>query len=88
MLTKHGRTRAQQRGIPPLVVDLLLDFGRIEYSGDGTVKHFLDKRACQRLRAYAGPLASLLEAHLGCYIVVGEHGRIVTVAHRTGRLKH
>lgn len=40
MLTKHASTWAQQREIPTLVVDLLLDFGRIESSGDGTVKHF------------------------------------------------
>jgi hypothetical protein len=88
MLSKHAAARLQQRGIAPLVVDLLLEFGASEKSGDGTTKHYFDKHARRRLRAYAGPLASLLEAHLDCYAVVGPEGRIVTAAHRTTRIKH
>jgi hypothetical protein len=70
------------------MIDLLLQFGASEWSGDGTTKHFFDKSARRRLRAYAGPLASLLEPHLDCYAVVGTRGEVVTVAHRTARIKH
>lgn len=88
MLTKHAAARSQQRSIPPLVIDLLLDFGRSEKAGDGTTKHYFDKPARRRLRAYAGPLSPQIEAHLNCYAVVGEHGDVVTVAHLTSRIKH
>jgi hypothetical protein len=87
-LSKHAATRMQQRGIAPLVIDLLLQFGATEKSGDGTTKHYFDKPARRRVRSYAGPLAALLEAHLDCYAVVGAEGRIVTAAHRTTRIKH
>ncbi|MCA8016512.1 MULTISPECIES: hypothetical protein [Burkholderia] len=87
-LSKHAAIRLQQRGIAPLVVDLLLEFGVTEKSGDGTTKHYLDKPARRRLRSYAGQLASLLEAHLDCYAVTGAEGTIVTAAHRTQQIKH
>ncbi len=35
-LTHHAQTRLQQRGIPPVVVERLLDFGREEYDHRGT----------------------------------------------------
>jgi hypothetical protein len=88
LLSSHAAARLQQRGIAPLVVDLLLEFGATEKSGNGTTKHYFDKPARRRLRAYAGPLASLLEAHLDCYAVVGSDGTIVTAAHRTTRINH
>ncbi|WP_027776737.1 hypothetical protein [Paraburkholderia caledonica] len=87
-LSKHAAVRLQQRGIAPLVIDLLLQFGATEKSGDGTTRHYFDKPARRRLRSYAGRLASLLEAHLDCYAVVGAEGRVVTAAHRTTRIKH
>ncbi|MGF6920632.1 hypothetical protein [Paraburkholderia sp. 40] len=68
--------------------NLLLQFGATEKSGDGTTRHYFDKPARRRLRSYAGPLASLLEAHLDCYAVVGAEGTIVTAAHRNTRIKH
>lgn len=87
-LSKHASTRLQQRGIAPLVIDLLLRFGATEKAGDGTTKHYFDKPARRRLRSYAGPLAALLEAHLDYYAVVGADGTIVTAAHRITRIKH
>lgn len=87
MLSKHANDRAKQRSIPPMIVDLLLDFGCSESAGDGTSRHFFDKRSRQRIRAYAGPLASVMEQHLSCYLVIGEGGTIVTVGHRTNRFK-
>lgn len=32
-LTKHASVRQQQRGIPPIVIDLLIDYGTVERAG-------------------------------------------------------
>ena len=61
MLTKHARIRSQQRVIPPLMVDLLLQWGTTEKVAGGATKVFFDKASRRRVQAYAGPIASLLE---------------------------
>jgi len=85
--THHAQLRAQQRAIPPLLVDLLLQFGRQEKSGDGTSKYFFDKEARRKLRAYAGAMARSIEEHLDVYVVVGAMQELITVAHRDERIR-
>ena len=48
-LTLHPAARAQQRGVSPLIVDLLVRFGTIQKSGDGTEK--IGRASC-RERVY------------------------------------
>lgn len=84
--THHAQIRAQQRGIPPIVIDLLLRFGAQEKSGDGTQKYFFDKAARRNMRSYVGLLASSIERHLNVYVVVGTSNEIITIAHRTERI--
>jgi hypothetical protein len=84
--THHARVRAQQRAIPPIVVDLLDQFGAREPAGDGAWKLFFDKQSRRRFRAYAGPLASSLEQHLDVYAVVDGRGKVITLAHRLDRI--
>lgn len=55
--TQHAQIRAQQRGIPPILIDLLLRFGAHEKAGDGTQTYFFDKTARRQVRSYAGLLA-------------------------------
>lgn len=81
--TLHARQRSQQRAIPALVVDLLLQFGHSEPAGAGARKVYLDKLAHRRIRAYAGAMAPLLAEHLDVVAVVDAHDRVITVAHRT-----
>lgn len=85
--THHAQLRAQQRAIPPMLVDLLLQFGHREKSGDGTAKVFFDKDARRKLRAYAGALASSIEQHLDVYVVVSSAQVVITVAHRDDRIR-
>lgn len=85
-LTFHATTRQQQRSIPPLLLDLLFQFGRSESAGSGLSKLFFDKQARKRIAAYAGPLASMLNDHLNLYAVVGSDSRVVTVGHRLERI--
>lgn len=53
----HAKVRAQQRGIPPIVVDLLMRLGQRETAGDGLSKVFMDSSARRKVCAYAGQLA-------------------------------
>lgn len=84
-LTKHAQTRNQQRAIPPMLIDLLLQFGSSERSGTGVSKVFFDKVSRRKVRAYAGSLAGLLDEHLDVYAVVTDDMTVITAGHRTGR---
>ena len=66
-MTNHANTRSQQRAIPPMLIDLLLQFGKSEAAGNGVAKMFFDKQARKRVAAYAGPLARMLDEHLDLY---------------------
>tara|TARA_R110001583_G_scaffold165276_2_gene317806 strand:+ start:11456 stop:11737 length:282 start_codon:yes stop_codon:yes gene_type:complete len=85
--SKHAAVRMHQRNIPPLVIDLLMEFGESEKSGDGTTKFFFTKAARKRLTSYAGPLASILKPHLDVYVVVADDQKLVTAAHRLARIR-
>lgn len=84
-ITKHAQTRCQQRAIPPMMIDLLLQFGSSERSGTGVSQLFFDKTSRRRVKAYAGPLASLLDDHLDVYAVVSDDLKVITTGHRTKR---
>jgi len=85
--TLHGCKRSQQRGIPPLVVDLLLQFGAREHAAEGLEILFFDNRSRKRLQAYAGGLIGKLNEQLDTYAVVAG-GKVVTVGTRYKRIKH
>lgn len=85
-LTKHAQTRTQQRAIPPMLIDLLLQFGSSERSGAGVSKVLFDKASRRKVKAYyAGSLAALLDDHLDVYAVVTDDMTVITAGHRTGR---
>lgn len=88
-LTQHAAKRCQQRAIPPLVVDLVMRFGRREYAGGGVEKVFLDQPARKQLQRYVGPrfIKNLMQ-HLDIYLVVGAGDTVITAAHRLERIKH
>lgn len=85
-LSKHASKRSQQRAISPLVIDLLLRFGASESAGDGSSTLFFDKKSRREVKAYAGPLARMLDDHLDLYAVVGADSTVITVAHRLERI--
>ena len=85
--TKHASTRAQQRSVPPAVVEWLFEFGCSTRHQSADV-YFFDKRGKRRLRSFLGRIAyRRIETLLDAYAVVSDDGQIVTVAHRAGRLK-
>lgn len=87
-LAQHAAQRAKERGIPPILVDLLMSYGATEKAGEGAITYYFDKSSKRRFRTYAGPLANKLEEHLDCDLVASAEGRVITIGHRYKRIKH
>lgn len=87
-LTDHARSRLQQRGIPAAAVANLLDFGRRCHDHHGATIVFFDHRARNALARRVDP-AELrrIEPHFDTYAVIAADGDIVTVGHRTRRIR-
>lgn len=87
MNTQHAQIRAQQRGIPPLVDELLDRYGQEQHDGHGAVILFLDKRSIRAMERELGrrPVARLAE-WLDAYKVRAGDGQTITIGHRTRRI--
>ena len=85
--TKHAASRSQQRGIPPIIIDLLLQFGARQHAGDGAEICYFDRRARKHLHSYAGGLISRLSEALDAYAVVAGD-KVVTVGLRYKHINH
>ena len=62
MNTRHAELRAQQRGIPPLVDELLDRYGTEQHDGHGAVVLYFDRTSIRTMERELGhrPVASLL----------------------------
>ena len=87
-MTRHAQARAQQRAIPAEILDLLLSFGT-EMRHRGADVLCFDRASRWRLQSSvdAPTLRRLDGRRLDVYAVLGDGGRVITVAHRTRRLK-
>lgn len=85
--THHATTRQQQRGIPAYVIDTLIHYGKVNHDHHGAEILTFPKAVRQRLRNTLPKSKYVaLESHFDCYAVVSE-GVVVTVGHRTNRMK-
>jgi hypothetical protein len=87
-MTKHAQIRQQQRGIPPIVIDLLIEYGTEASAGSQATKYYFDKAARKRLNSYVGRLTSLFSEYLDYYAVVGADGAVITAAPRIKKINH
>ena len=87
MNTRHAEIRAQQRGIPPLVDELLDRYGHEQHDGHGAVILFLDKQSIRSMERDLGrrPVARLAE-WLDAYKVRTSDGQTITIGHRSRRI--
>ena len=84
-LSAHASSRAQQRAIPPIVIEWLMRFGAQRWSRGAAVYEF-DKDSRRRLRRHVGQrLFSAIEHWLDAYTVVGDGRQVVTVGWRQQR---
>ena len=88
MYTTHARVRMQQRGIPPLIVEWLIEYGATAFDHAGGRIRFFDKESRTQLRRAKGEIA-LRRFHelLDCYAVVAEDDTVITVGHKYRRLR-
>lgn len=85
--TLHSELRSQQRGIPPIMVDLLLKFGNREHDSNGGEVLYFDKKSKKKVETYAGGLFGKLNEHMDTYAVIAS-GKLVTVGNRYKRINH
>lgn len=82
-MTHHARTRCQQRGIPPLIVDWLNAYGARTRANMGAELVWFDKDSRRRIRRDVGKqVVDRLGALLDAYLILGEDGVVVTVGWR------
>lgn len=87
ILTNHAETRIRQRSIPPVVIDMLMDYGS-SLRCEGADRIFMDKAAKRRAkRSLPDADLAVLERWGRVYIVLSDNGSVVTAAHRTGRFR-
>jgi len=87
-LTKHARTRLQQRAIPPLIIEWLCKYGCRLKGMNGTTVCFFDRESRRSLASEVGQvvvrrLADLMDTYL---VMSGDS--IVTIGHRYKPLRH
>lgn len=86
-ISLHASKRAQQRGVPPLIIDLLIQFGKREHDGHGAEIYFFDHRAKKHLQSYAGGLINKLSEQLDVYAIISEE-KVITVGKRLKKVNH
>ena len=85
-LSHHAQVRCQQRGVPPLIRQWLLDYGA-EVRSHGATKRYFDKAARRKLAVDVGSeVIDRMGDLLNLYLVEGERV-IVTAGVRTRRIK-
>ena len=84
-LTDHARVRMQQRGIPPVALDVLLAYGREAHDHRGCRIVRFDKRSRKRAARELGQAYRGVERYLDAYAVLASDDAVVTVGHRCGR---
>src|SRR3954471_24828815 len=86
-LTGHAAARSQQRRVPPAVRNWLWDFGARSAAGEGCERLYLDKKGHRGLQRELGSsLYAKIRPELDHYLVVKDD-TIITVGHRTERVK-
>lgn len=86
--SQHARCRARQRGIPPLVLQWLFDYGRERYDGRGGRLLWFDKGSRRHIERDVGQEAvRRMHEFLDAYVVLtSSDDRIITTGHRYKRV--
>lgn len=87
-MSVHSEIRMQQRSIPALIIDLLINYGERKKSVGKCEVLFFNKPALKRLKQYLGKeFYSRIDKFKSAYLVQANNGEIVTVGHRTQSFK-
>lgn len=79
-MTRHAEIRAfDQRMVPPVIIEALIDYGVDEPAGNGCEKFHFTKRSWQKLHRHFGPALKAMERYRNCYLILANDGMVVTV---------
>ena len=79
--TRHARRRQQQRVIPQVIIEAILDYGEAHRTPDGKAWRWrFGKRGWKRFAAFMGPMARHYERYRRAYLVTSPEGALLTVA--------
>ena len=82
----HSEKRRQQRCLPKLIVEWLLEFGEVIRSR-GADLYFFSKRSKRAIRHYAGRrVLHLMKQYMDAYLVLRD-GCMVTTGHRYKKIR-
>lgn len=86
-LTDHAAHRMQQRALSASAVSAVLAYGK-EVRSRGASLFYLDRAARRQVVADLGSdAARRLCGRLDIFVVEGDAGKIVTISHRTARVR-
>lgn len=86
-MSKHAEVRSQQRGIPPLIINWLKDFGELTHDHNGAVILYFTKKSKRQLEKAVGrEVICRLSEWLDSYAVQSLDGNLITVGHRYQRI--
>lgn len=85
----HASRRQQQRCIPPLIQELLADYGTRSYDNRGGVVCYFDRESRKRLRKnLGGQVVKRLGPMLNSYLVLtSDERRVITMGWRRKRIR-
>lgn len=88
VISKHATIRAQQRGIPPFIDQLLDLYGNEQYDGHGGVVIYLDRGSIRRMERDMGrePVRRLTTWHNAYKVKSSIDGTTITTGHRCERI--
>lgn len=90
IISTHAQIRSQQRGIPPLIREWLLDFGEENYDHRGAIIYYFTRDSRRRLERNFGR-ESIRRFHewLDSYAVVSaSDGLLISVGKRYKKVNH
>ena len=88
MKTQHAAIRAQQRGIPPFIEELLDRYGHEQYDGHGGIIKYLDKTSRRNIERDMGRrLVARCSEWMNAYKYCTTDGHTITMGHRYDRIR-
>lgn len=87
VMSEHASARAQQRSIPPLIIDWLIEYGSSSRDKRGAEVRYFDHAARRTLsRNFGHQIVDRLGPLMDAYVVVSTAGTIITLGHRFKRI--
>lgn len=86
-ISKHAQIRAQQRGIPESIVELIVDYGEPKDAIGRVIAYEISGGTINCIQFQIKKLLQSLERLKGKVVLVGDDGTIITTYHKNGKRK-